>query len=79
MYIDQPLFSEVEIFLRQKGFMFHRFEPLANRVIQQLHLEDDIYHEFVQILWADAVFRNGFYLLYQFGNEQINEISLHHA
>jgi len=60
MYVDQPLFSEVEIFLRQQGFMFHRFEPLASRVIQPLLLKDDIYHEFVQTFWADAVFVRDF-------------------
>ena len=60
MYIDQPLFSEVEIFLRQQGFLFHRFQPLASRVIQPLLLEDDIYREFVQTFWADAIFVRDF-------------------
>ena len=60
MYVDQPLFSEVEMFLRGQGFLFHRFEPLKSRVIQPMLKDNDVYGEFVQAVWADAVFVRDF-------------------
>ncbi|MBF0561434.1 MAG: FkbM family methyltransferase [Alphaproteobacteria bacterium] len=56
MYVGQPLFSEVEIFLRQQGFMFHRFFPIVSRVIRPLISENSIYSGLSQIFWADAIF-----------------------
>jgi FkbM family methyltransferase len=56
MYIDQPLFSDIESFLRQRGFMFHRFHPQISRVIQPLLVNHDIYAGMSQLLWADAIF-----------------------
>jgi FkbM family methyltransferase len=56
MYIGQPLFSDVERFLRQRGFMFHRFHPQTSRVILPMLVNDDIYAGMSQLLWADAIF-----------------------
>ena len=52
MYVDQPLFFEIEMFLRGQGFSFHRFEPLKSRVIQPMLMDNNIYREFVQALVA---------------------------
>lgn len=60
MYVNQPLFSEVEMFLRGKGFVFHRFAPLTSRVVSPLILNDDIYRGLNQVFWADAVFIRDF-------------------
>jgi FkbM family methyltransferase len=56
MYHDQPLFSDIESFLRQRGFMFHRFYPQTSRVIQPMLVNNDIYAGLSQLLWADAIF-----------------------
>lgn len=56
MYVDQPLFGDVDVFLRQQGFMFHRFFPLVSRVIAPLVNNNDIYAGMSQIFWADAIF-----------------------
>jgi FkbM family methyltransferase len=56
MYVGQPLFSEVELFLRERGFMFHRFAPLVSRVMQPLVVDNSPYSPLSQALWADAVF-----------------------
>lgn len=56
MYVGQPLFSEVELFLRDHGFMLHKFEPLVSRVAQPMIVNNDVYAGFSQLLWADAVF-----------------------
>ena len=56
MYVDQPLFGDVDVFLRQHGFMFHRFFPTVSRVITPLVLDNDIYAGMSQLFWADAIF-----------------------
>jgi FkbM family methyltransferase len=56
MYQDQPLFSDIESFLRQRGFMFHRFYPLTCRMIQPMPVNHDVYAGLSQLLWGDAIF-----------------------
>ncbi|MBM3524388.1 MAG: FkbM family methyltransferase [Alphaproteobacteria bacterium] len=56
MYVQQPLFGDVASFMQSRGFQFHRFHPLVNRVIVPLALRDDLYAGLSQALWADAVF-----------------------
>ena len=56
MYEGQPLFSEVEIFLRKQGFMLHRFFPAVSRVMRPLVVENSIYSGLSQLFWADAIF-----------------------
>jgi len=60
MYRDQPLFSEVEMFLRERGFVFHRFEPLVSKIVAPLLFNNDIYAAYKQVFWADAVFIRDF-------------------
>jgi hypothetical protein len=56
MYVGQPLFSEVDLFMRHCGFSFHRFYPMVSRVVQPLVIASDPYAGISQILWADAIF-----------------------
>lgn len=60
MYVDQPLFSEVELFLRGMGYVFHHFSPLVSRAVKPALIRNDIYAELNQIFWADAVFIRDF-------------------
>jgi FkbM family methyltransferase len=60
MYIDQPLFSDIEIHLRQRGFVFHRFYPTVSRVFSPMIVGNDILSGLSQLLWADAVFVRDF-------------------
>jgi FkbM family methyltransferase len=56
MYKGQPLFSEVEIYLRQRGFMLHRINDLQTRVLKPLCLNSDAFAGWRQWFWGDAVF-----------------------
>jgi FkbM family methyltransferase len=56
LYVDQPLFSEIDLFLRPFGFMLHRFYPAVSRVIRPMLISDNIYAGLSQLVWADAVF-----------------------
>ena len=56
MYVGQPLFSEVERFLRSHGFQLHCFAPLVTRDFRPMLRGTDPYAGHSQLLWADAVF-----------------------
>jgi len=56
LYKDQPLFSDVEQFLRARGFNFHRFFPEVSRAIRPMLVNQDPYAAFSQLVWADGVF-----------------------
>jgi FkbM family methyltransferase len=60
LYIDQPLFSDVEQFLRQRGYVFHRFFDPTSRVIQPMTVGNDIRSGLNQLVWSDAVFVRDF-------------------
>ncbi|MBW6400656.1 FkbM family methyltransferase [Roseomonas sp. HJA6] len=56
LYKGQPLFSEMELFLRGHGFALHRFFPTVTRAVQPMMVNNDPYGGLGQIVWADAVF-----------------------
>ena len=71
MYVDQPLFGDIDLFLRQHGFVFHRFEPTVSRVIAPMLINNDIYAGMSQLLWADAIFVKDFTRLELLTDEQM--------
>jgi FkbM family methyltransferase len=56
LYRDQPLFSELELFLRSQGFRLHRFLPMVSRVYRPMLIDNNPYAGMSQLVWADAVF-----------------------
>jgi FkbM family methyltransferase len=60
LYIDQPLFSDVELFLRHRGYLFHRFYHPTRRAIQPMVVRGDIMSGLNHLVWADAVFVRDF-------------------
>ena len=56
MYAGQPLFSEIEQFLRSEGFMLHRFSPLVGRIVSPFMIDTEVYAEIGQVVYADAIF-----------------------
>ena len=71
MYVDQPLFGDVDKFLRKHGFVFHRFFPLTSRVVQPLLIDNNIYAGLSQTLWADAIFVRDFTRPELFGDQEL--------
>jgi FkbM family methyltransferase len=55
MYRNQPLFADVDAFLRQHGFMLHRFLGMAGRVMKPLMVHGSRNYP-VQFLWSDAAY-----------------------
>lgn len=76
MYIGQPLFSDVDRFLREHGFVLHRFEPLVSRTIKPLLRNNDPYAGFSQLFWADAVFVKDFIRLDNLDSDQLIRLSV---
>lgn len=71
LYKDQPLFSEVEQFLRSQGFIFHRFFPLESRILQPVLINGNTYGGLSQQVYADAVFVRDFISLDGYSDRQL--------
>ncbi|MDE2229103.1 MAG: FkbM family methyltransferase [Alphaproteobacteria bacterium] len=76
MYVGQPLFSDVDRFLRRHGFVFHRFHPLTSRTIKPLLVNNDIYAGLSQVFWADAIFVRDFIHLGILTNAQLLRLAI---
>lgn len=60
MYKRQPLFSDIDDFLRSNGFQFHRLATSKGRVFKPLSLNDQPSAWMSQWLWADAIYVRDF-------------------
>ncbi|WP_157879292.1 FkbM family methyltransferase [Pararhodospirillum photometricum] len=60
LYKGQPLFADIDLFLRDRGFVLHCFSPLVKRTVQPLIVNNSVYEGLNQLLWADAVFVRDF-------------------
>jgi hypothetical protein len=58
-------------FLRQNGFVLHRFFPLTSRTIKPLLVNNDIYAGLSQVFWTDAIFVRDFIKLEALNDEQL--------
>jgi FkbM family methyltransferase len=59
LYKEQPLFADVDAFLRARGFQFHRM-GMAGRTFKPLMPSHDINAATSQWLWGDAVYVRDF-------------------
>lgn len=76
MYLEQPLFSEVELFLRGLGFTFHRFTPLVSRIVQPMIFNDNPRGQLSQATYADAVFIKDFTKFDRLEKDGLKKIAL---
>src|SRR5262249_46093943 len=81
LYKDQPLYSDLDQFVRQRGFVLHRFFPQVSRVIRPLVVDDNIYAGMSQLVWADAIFVRDFTHLERLSDRQLLAMAaiLHHC
>jgi hypothetical protein len=59
LYKNQPLFADIDAFLRAQGFAFHTMKPYG-RTFKPAILNNDIYAQLNQLIWADAVYVRDF-------------------
>ncbi len=60
LYKDQPLFADIDGFLRARGFAFHKMNGLAGRTFKPLIPNNNPNAALSQNLWADAVYVRDF-------------------
>jgi FkbM family methyltransferase len=60
LYKDQPLFADVDSFLRSQGFCFLKFAYTLGRPFKPLMVNGDPNHAICQTLWGDAIYVKDF-------------------
>jgi FkbM family methyltransferase len=56
LYRGQPLFAEVDSFLRSQGFQFHAFNGICGRAFKPLVVNNNPNAAIRQALWSDALY-----------------------
>jgi FkbM family methyltransferase len=56
LYENQPLFAEVDQYLRERGFIFHAFEGIATRGYKPYSSLTASRNGMHQAIWSDAIF-----------------------
>jgi FkbM family methyltransferase len=59
LYKGQPLFADIDGFLRARGFAFHTMTPFG-RSFKPLLVNNSIYASLNQLIWADAIYVRDF-------------------
>jgi len=76
LYEGQPLFSDVEIFLREQGFMLHTMSNVNRRAVQPMMIGGDPRRGLNQLVWADAVFVRDLTRLDALSPRQLKKLAL---
>jgi FkbM family methyltransferase len=81
LYERQPLFADVEQFLRARGFVLHRLVDVAGRAMRPFILRGSPAAPLSQLLWADAIFIRDFTRLEVLSDDQLLKMAciLHEA
>jgi protein O-GlcNAc transferase len=56
LYRGQPMFADVDTFLRANGFQFHTLNGFTGRAFKPLIAKGDVNSAFRQALWSDALY-----------------------
>jgi FkbM family methyltransferase len=60
LYKDQPLFADIDSFLRARGFAFHKMNGFAGRTFKPMLISNRPSGTMSQTLWGDAVYVRDF-------------------
>jgi FkbM family methyltransferase len=72
LYQDQPLFGDIDAYLRSTGLLFHRFTGMCGRPLRPLPFQPTPSHpSFSQALWCDAYFLRDLRTLDRMGPEKL--------
>lgn len=75
IYLGQPLFGDVDAWLRRHGMMFHKFLGIAGRAMKPLIGNGNPYYP-VQHMWSDAVFVRDLFALGTLSGEQLLKLAV---
>jgi len=76
LYQDQPMFADVDRFLRSSGFQFHTFAEVAGRAFKPMHAKDGPYGAIRQLLWGDAVYTADWMHLDRLSERQLRHLAV---
>ena len=76
MYAGQPLFSDLDQFLRSQGFSFHCFTGIVPRSFKPLVLKDSPYTGIKQAIWSDAIYIKDFQKLDQLSTDRLRKLAV---
>ncbi|RLV48574.1 FkbM family methyltransferase [Nocardioides mangrovicus] len=81
LYVDQPLFGDVDAELRAQGFVFHAFAAVKRWPVAPGVLDGEIFAHHHQVIEADAVYVKDFGRLDLLTPDQLKHLSLvaHHV
>ena len=75
MYRGQPLFGDVDAWLREHGMMFHKFLGMAGRVMKPLMAHGNPDYP-AQFMWSDAVFVRDLFAVKTLSGEQLLKLAV---
>ena len=68
IYKNQPLFGDMQCFLREQGFVLHKLIDVSGRKFRPIQDSANPHQAISQVLWADAVFVRNFVAFDQWTN-----------
>ncbi len=60
LYKNQPIFCDIQSFMREHGFCLHKMFDVAGRCFRPFIFNNDPFHPMSQLLWADCIFVRDF-------------------
>ncbi len=76
LYRGQPVFADVDVFLRAKGFQFHAFDGFGGRAFKPLVANGDLNGVFRQVLWSDALYVRDWMALDQLDADKLRKYAV---
>lgn len=60
IYKNQPLFGDIQCYLREQGFVLHKITEVAGRCFRPMQVNNNPMQPMSQLLWADSIFVRDF-------------------
>jgi FkbM family methyltransferase len=76
LYKDQPLFADVDAYLRSQGFLLHALPGCVGRAFKPIQNGTNINQQFNQVLWAQVTYVKDFTKLDRLEPEQLLRLAV---
>ncbi|MBF0587901.1 MAG: FkbM family methyltransferase [Magnetococcales bacterium] len=76
LYKDQPLFGDLQVFLRSHGFVLHKFIDLGGMGLRPLQSGVNNMSPISQLLWSEAIFVRDFSKIENYSDEDLLKASV---
>ena len=76
IYNGQPLFAEIDQFMRLHGFYLHRLVDISGRAFRPFNVDGNLVKPVSQLLWADAIFLRRFTEIDRYENDELLRLAL---